>query len=111
MPGADLGYFFEIRLRRHDHAARTHHRLGDEGSNSLRVFAPDHLLELGRKPAREILLALAGLRETVVMRAGCVQKAFDREIEVQMIMWQSAERSAGHGNTVIGPQPGNKFLF
>ena len=37
----------EIGLRRHDHAARAHHRLGDEGRDRVRAFAQDQLFELG----------------------------------------------------------------
>jgi hypothetical protein len=37
-------------------------------------FGDDQRIELGGKPRRELLFALAVLRETVVMRTGGMQK-------------------------------------
>ena len=92
MLGAHRHDLLEIGLRRHDHAARAHHRLGDEGRDRVRPLAHDQLLELGGKPRRELLLALAVLREAVVMRAAGVQDAGDRQVEIAVVVRQAGER-------------------
>ena len=84
----------EIGLRRHDHAARAHHRLGDEGRDRVRPFALDQRFELGGEARGEILLALAVLREAIVMRAAGVQDAGDRQVEIDVVVRQAGQRGA-----------------
>ena len=68
----------EVAGRRHQHAARAHHRLGDEGGHGLGPFGQDGLLQLLREAAGEVLLRLAGFGIAVVVRAVHVQEARGR---------------------------------
>ena len=104
----DLG---EIVARRHDHAARAHHRFGDEGGDRVRSFAQDQLFELGGEPAAEIVLALARMRKAIMMRAARVQNARDRQIEIAMVVDQSGERGRGNRYAVIRLHPADDLLL
>ena len=50
---------------------------------------------------REVLLALAGSAEAIVMRAGGVQDAGDRQVEVDVVVRQAGQRGRGDGDAVI----------
>ena len=82
---ADRQHLVEIGRRRHDHAARPHHRLDEERRDRVRPLLLDQLVELGGEPRREILLALAVVREAIVMRAAGVQDAGDRHVEIGLV--------------------------
>jgi hypothetical protein len=73
-------------LRRHDHAAGAHHRLGDERGDRLRVFPPDQVFELVRQPHGEGFFALTRVRTAVMVRTGRVQNPRDRQVEIQVIV-------------------------
>src|SRR5262249_18777485 len=83
--GANRHDLLEIASRRHDHAAGSHDRLGDEGGYGLRAFLYDQLVKLGGEPGCKLLFLFALLCEAVVMRAAGVQKTGEREIEIAMI--------------------------
>ena len=100
--GADRHDFLEIGLRRHDHAAGAHHRLGDEGGDRVRAFLDDQRVEFVGKPRREILLALAVLREAIMMRTAGVQEARQRQVEIAVIAGQPGQRRRHDGDAVIG---------
>ena len=67
--GADRQYLVEIGRGWNEHAARSHHRLDEECRDRVRPFPLDQVIELGGKPRCELLLALAVMREAIVMRA------------------------------------------
>ena len=54
------------------------------------------------EPRGEFLLALAVVREAVMMRTAGVQKARQRQVEIAMIAGKSGERSGSDGDAVIG---------
>ena len=58
----------EIAFRRHDGAARAHHRLHDHGGNGVGPFVLDQGIEIGGQAGGEILLALARLGAAIIMR-------------------------------------------
>ena len=93
--GADCRDFFEIGLRRHDHAARAHDGLGDEGRDRVGAFLDDQRVKFFGKPRRELFLAFAVLREPIGVRTAGMQKAGQRQVEIAVIARQAGERS-GH---------------
>ena len=103
--------FFEIRFWRHDDAARPHDGFGDEGRDRIGVLAQNQLFEFGGKPRRERLLALPVQSVTVVMRAGGVQDAGNRQIEIRVVGRQPGERGRRDGDPVIGALAADDLLL
>ena len=69
------------------------------------VSGPSSLDQLPRARSAqargELLLALAGRAEAVVVRAVGMQDAGDRQIEVAMVVRQAGQAGGGHGDAVI----------
>ena len=108
---ADLHHLAKVPLRRYDHAAGAHHRLGDEGGNRVRVLFANEILELVRQSPREFRFGLARMRQAVMVRASRVQNSRDRQIEIAVIVRQSRERGRCNGHTVIGIAAADDLLF
>ena len=68
----------EVGGRRHDDAARPHHRLGEERGDGVGTLAQDQPLQTVGEPCRERFLAFACFRAAVVVRAVGVQDTRDR---------------------------------
>jgi hypothetical protein len=69
----------------------------------LRTFLDDQRIEFVGEPRGEFLLALAVLREAVMVRAAGVQEARQAgHVEVAMVAGNAGERSGGDGDAVIG---------
>ena len=101
----------EIALRRHDHPARAHHRLGDEGGHRLRPLGFDEGVELGGQPRRHLALGLAGQAVAPVMRAGDVLDAVHRQVEVAVVVGQAGQRGGDDGHAVIGLAAADDLLL
>jgi hypothetical protein len=100
-----------IGLRRHNHAAGAHHRLGNESGDGVGAFLDDQRVKLGGKPRGKIFLALAVLGKTVMMRAAGVEEAGQRQVEVAMVGRQSGQRSGNDGNAVIALDAADDLLL
>ena len=109
--GADRRNICEIGLRRNDHAARAHDRLGNECRHGFRTLARDQIIELARQPCGEGLLGLAVGCEAIVMRAGRVKDAGDRQVEIGVVVRQAAQRRGRDRDAVIGFHPADDLLF
>ena len=95
-------HLLEIGLGRHQHAARAHHRLGDEGGDRLGSLALDHRLQVARQPAGVLLLALAGLG--ILANSAGSRCAGRRAIGRSKSAWNTGmpdRLAAGDGGAVI----------
>src|SRR5258705_13024300 len=66
---ADRQHLVEIGRGRNQHPARTHDRLDEERRDRVWPFPLDQRVELGGEPGRKFRLALALMREAIMMRA------------------------------------------
>ena len=64
----------EIPVRRRDHTARAHDRLGKETGDGLGTLGGDGVLKLFGQTRGELGLGFAGLTFAPIMRAGQVDK-------------------------------------
>ena len=101
----------EICGRRQQHAARAHDRLGDEGRDRLRPFLLDQRLQARGHAAGELLLALAGLAEAVVVGAVGMDDVGDRQVEILVDRRQPGHRSGRHRDAVIAADPADDLLL
>ena len=92
----------EVGLRRHDDAARAHHRLGDHRRDRVGSLALDQVLQRLRQARDEVRLALALGAEAVVMRAIGMQDAVDRQVEAVVVAGKAGQRGGHDGDAVIG---------
>ena len=76
--------FLEIAHRRGDHPAGTHQRLGKEGANGVGTFTLDQCFQLGGQAGGEGFFALAWQPLAVIVRAGDMQEAGERQAEILM---------------------------
>jgi hypothetical protein len=67
---ADLLHFAPIAFWRRQHAAGAHQRLADERGHGLGALAEDSRLQFRREAIGEGFIALARLREPIMMRTG-----------------------------------------
>ena len=91
----------EVALGRHDHAAGSHERLGDEGRHGLRPLGADALVELARQRLGELARRLARIGVAVVVRTRHVQEAREREVERRLHRGHPAEARGCDGRAVI----------
>ena len=91
----------EWARRRHQHAAGSHHRLGDEGGHGVRPFLLDQGIELFRAAARRGFLAFARLGVAIVVRTAGMHDAAIGEIKIAMIVRQPGQAGAGDGDAVM----------
>ena len=101
----------EVAFGRQDHAARAHHRLGDEGGDGLGPLGDDHLLELGREVRRVIGLRLAGGGELVVVRSLCVPDIRHGQVEGLVDHGQTGEAGRRQGRAVVAAVAGDDLLL
>ena len=59
----------EIAFRRHDRAARAHHRLHEHGGDGVGAFVLDQGFQIGGQAGGILLLALAVAAAAIIMRA------------------------------------------
>ena len=78
----------EISLRRHEHAARADHRLGDEGRDRVRAFLQDQLFQFGG----ERVAKSSSLRCPCRSDSGRACRGSTRAIVRSKSMWCSAGR-------------------
>ena len=94
----------EIARRRHDHAARAHHRLGDEGGDGVGILALDQRVEVvGQPRRRNPPRSRPAARVAVVMRAVGVADAGDRQVEIEMVGGSPVRLARRDGDAVIAP--------
>jgi len=103
--------FFEIGGGRNQHAARAHHRLGDEGGDGVGVLALNHGVEIVRKAGGEVLLALAILGVAVVMRAIGMQGEGQGKVEIAVNGGQAGQAAGRDSDTMIGLVARNDALL
>ncbi|OIQ73538.1 hypothetical protein GALL_448230 [mine drainage metagenome] len=96
----------EIALRRHNHAARAHHRLREKARDGVGAFLDDGRLQLFREPRGELLFTFAGLAKTPVMRAADMDEAGQRQAEHRVI-GLGGHRGRHRRHAVIGVDAGD----
>ena len=106
--GLDL---LEIGRWGDDHAARAHHRLGDEGRDRVGSLLEDQPLQIVGQTGREVLLGLAGPREAVVVGAVGMEDALDRQVEVLVVGREPGQAGRGDGDAVVGLVPADDLLL
>ena len=101
----------EIGLGGNEHAARAHHRLGDEGGDRVRPLLLDHRLEVPGEAGRVLLLGLAGFGIFAVVRTIGVEDARHRQVEVGVEDRQPRQAGGGNGGAVVGPLARDDLLL
>ena len=101
----------EVGRGRDDHAARTHHRLGEEGGDGLRPLGEDQALQRVGAARGEFLFGFPVAPFTPVVRAVGVEETGERQIEPRVV-----RRHAGHtrrrcGDAVIAALPPDDLLL
>ena len=71
----------------------------------------DLRVQLGGEPGGEVLLALAGLGEAVVVGAGGMDEVGDRKIEVAVVVGQAGQAGRGDGDSVVAAYAGDDLLL
>ena len=112
-----MSYLLQDRLdlvpigrRRHDDAARPHHRLAEEGRDRIRPFLLDQRVELLGPARRKGFLALAGRAVLVEMRRARVQDVRQRQVERAVVVGQAREARRRNGDAVIGAHAADDLL-
>ena len=95
---ADLADAREVAVGRHDHAARTHDRLGDDGSHRIGAFAQHGLLEGIRRTDARILVALPAIG----IGGGRLHEVRHQRPEHLVIGGHAGGAHRRHGDAVIG---------
>ena len=103
--------FLEVGLRRHNHATRTHDRLGDERRDRLRALALDQRFELASKARGELFLGLAFLAVAIEVRLLGVQNPSDRKIEIGMEDRDAGKAAGRDRHAMVGVYPRDDLLL
>ena len=104
-------HLFEIGRGRDEHAARAHHRFGDEGGDAVGPFPRDDVLQLCHQSVREGRFILARFGEGVVMGAFSMNHALDRQVESRVVGGNTREAARGQRQPVIGPLAGDDLFL
>src|SRR5215470_17334610 len=107
----DLCDLLKVGSGRNDDPAGAHHRLGDEGRDRIRTFPDDQLLELDRQSRRKRLFALTVVREAIMVRASGLEKSWQRQIKINVVVNEAGHRAGRDCQTVERPQPTDDLLF
>ena len=91
----------EIGGGRDDHAARAHHRLGEEGGDGLGSLRQDQALQRIGAARGERLLALPVAPLPPVMRAVGVEEARERQVEPRVVRRHAGYARRRRGDAVI----------
>src|SRR3546814_5218432 len=85
----------------------------DVCSSDLRVraFLHDQLVQLARQAVDEVLLALAFLREAIVVRTAGVNDVRDRNVEVGLHVGHRGQAGGGDGDAVIALDAADDLLL
>src|SRR3546814_13750241 len=85
----------------------------DVCSSDLRVraFLHDQLVQLARQAVDEVLLALAFLREAIVVRTAGVNDVRDRNVEVGLHVGPRGQAGGGAGDAVIALAAADALLL
>lgn len=111
MTAADLLHFAPIGSWWRQHAAGSHQRLADERGHGLRTLGEDSRVQFRRQAISEGFLALARLREAIMMRTGDVFDEGQRQVEPALIDLQASEAAGGHRDAVIAAVAGDEFFL
>ena len=101
----------EVTRRWDDHAARTLHRLGDEGGDGVGAFGGDQVFQLLDQPVDELRLGLAGQAHAVEVRCAHPQDAGQRQVEVLVHRGQARQRRGRGRHAVVALLPSDDLLL